>query len=192
MKAKPSSIYVAWQGMLNRCRNPKHVGFANYGGRGITVCLEWKSFAQFERDMGPKPTPKHTLDRRNNDLGYFPENCRWATQTEQMRNQSVTRWVTIDGKKYLAIELAEQAGVKTDTIVDRVNRGLPYEKVVSKERLPPPPIPPDLWKLSVASRAKKLHCPQGHLYEGKTSQGWRRCKICHRDKERIRQRLRRG
>jgi len=78
--------------MRDRCRNPNNQRFADYGGRGIRVCDRWaESFANFIADMGPKPTPQHSLDRKDNDLGYSPENCRWATDTEQSRNRRYTK-----------------------------------------------------------------------------------------------------
>src|SRR5579859_2961892 len=75
--------------MLERCSNPNHIGFRYYGARGVTVCERWRaSFAAFLADMGPKPTPAHTIDRYPDNSGdYEPSNCRWATPAEQRRNQ---------------------------------------------------------------------------------------------------------
>jgi hypothetical protein len=77
----------AWRGMLDRCTLPTHISYPYYGGRGITVCERWRSFANFLADMGPKPTSKHTLDRINGNGNYEPSNCRWATWSEQNRNR---------------------------------------------------------------------------------------------------------
>jgi hypothetical protein len=80
--------YMAWQSMNNRCRNPAHPNFKYYGKRGITVCNRWSNnYENFLADMGRRPTPGHSLDRINNDRGYEPLNCRWATRTQQMRNR---------------------------------------------------------------------------------------------------------
>jgi hypothetical protein len=126
--------------------------------------------------MGPKPSPLHTIDRIDNNKSYSPENCRWATRKEQQHNQTVTRRVTIEGKEYVAVELAEQAGVKTDTIMERVARGLPLAKVLSPYR-------------STHSRFKGVtHCIRGHEYTPGntyiTKEGWRNCRACQNAKMR--------
>lgn len=79
--------YTSWQGMKDRCHNPKQKRFKDYGARGITVCDRWRNdFAAFLEDMGPKPSPDLSLDRINNDGNYEPGNCRWATPKEQANN----------------------------------------------------------------------------------------------------------
>lgn len=80
-------IYRAWRAMRNRCTNPRNANWPHYGGRGIKVCKRWGDFENFLKDMGQRPSPSYSLDRINNDLGYNPGNCRWATRTEQSRNR---------------------------------------------------------------------------------------------------------
>lgn len=85
-----TTTYVCWSNMLARCGNANRPDFKNYGGRGITVCERWLDFANFLADMGEKPSGL-TIDRINNDGNYEPGNCRWATPSEQRRNQRPVR-----------------------------------------------------------------------------------------------------
>ena len=81
-------LYHTWQSMKQRCYRATHPKYIHYGGRGITVCDAWKhSFNTFAKDMGPKPTPNHSIDRINNEGNYEPSNCRWATVKEQNNNK---------------------------------------------------------------------------------------------------------
>jgi len=86
LKGEYDPTYNTWQGMISRCTNPNHDAFARYGGRGILICTEWFTFANFLSDMGPRPEGL-TLDRKNNDGNYEPTNCGWATAAEQARNR---------------------------------------------------------------------------------------------------------
>lgn len=86
-----TKVYRTWRHMLDRCYNPNVERYANYGGRGVTVCERWRrSVSHFFRDMGAPPTKSHSIGRIKNDIGYCPQNCQWETATQQARNKTST------------------------------------------------------------------------------------------------------
>lgn len=116
-----SPEWRAWASMRSRCLVPTNRNYANYGGRGITVCVRWRdSFEAFYRDMGPRPSPHHQIDRINNNAGYEPNNCRWATRAENQRNRRTT--VRYGGLTLR--EISERTGENYYTLKTRAFRGL--------------------------------------------------------------------
>ncbi len=91
-------LYYTWKEMKQRCHNKKNKCYHLYGARGITVCERWRySFLTFVKDLGPKPSKKHSLDRIDNNKGYSKENCRWATPSEQVRNRRSSNLKNVNG-----------------------------------------------------------------------------------------------
>ena len=116
--------YDAWRHMKDRCFNPNHKAYSNYGDRGITVCDRWKnSFQNFLADMGSRLTAKHSLDRIDNDGDYSAENCKWYTKAEQDNNRRSNRLITIDDVTLTITQWENKMGFKRMTIQNRLNRG---------------------------------------------------------------------
>ena len=104
-------VFRIWTEMRSRCNNPRRKRYKDYGGRGITVCDRWQVFENFFADMGHPPTSKHSLDRKDNNKGYSPDNCRWATQTEQANNTRKNVRITFQGKTLTMKEWARELHV---------------------------------------------------------------------------------
>lgn len=113
--------YSTWKSMIQRCTNPNRVAYKHYGGRGIRVCERWRwSFLNFWRDMGPRPSEAHSLDRIDLSGDYEPGNCRWATPAEQARNRTANRWITFDGRTQIIADWAQELGVSQFTLYARL------------------------------------------------------------------------
>lgn len=110
--------YHSWASMKARCSNSNDKRFAHYGGRGITVCDRWFRFENFLEDMGERPKGK-TLDRIDNNKGYYKENCRWADFTTQLNNTSRNRYIKYKGKSKTLSQWIEYLGLKPSTIRQR-------------------------------------------------------------------------
>lgn len=184
----PPPLYAVWASMKDRCLNPRAKAFPHYGGRGIKVCERWRnSYQAFADDMGDRPHG-YSLDRIDNDADYGPGNCRWADRTTQQRNQRRAVYVTIEGVRYRAIELAESAGMKTDTIVNRAAQGLPFADVVNPQKRASTAGLALGGLASGAARRAATHCKHGHERTPEnvryTTQGHRYCRVCHNAKMR--------
>lgn len=128
-----SREYQTWSSVKQRCLNSLYAGYANYGGRGISVCERWlNSFEAFCEDMGPSPSGEHSIDRIDNDGNYEPGNCRWATKGEQMRNTRKNRLLTFCGKTQCLSAWAEEMGTTAQVLANRLNRsGWSVEEAIS-------------------------------------------------------------
>lgn len=127
-----SAEYKIWTDIKTRCFNKNRKDYGRYGGRGITMHAEWvRSFEAFYRDLGPRPSPEHSVDRYpNNDGNYEPGNVRWATRSEQARNKRNNCSLTINGTTKLIIEWAEESGTDFLVIWKRIKRGWSPERSV--------------------------------------------------------------
>jgi hypothetical protein len=125
-------IYQRWAAMIKRTTDTNYPGFADYGGRGITVCERWRtSFQNFYDDMGATFRRDLSLDRIDNDGNYEPANCRWATNSEQARNRRSSRLLTVHGVTRPLIEWAEMTGINADAIRLRLKHGWSMERAVT-------------------------------------------------------------
>lgn len=117
-----SKTYRTWSHMLSRCRNPKTQDYKYYGGRGISVCKEWIDFRNFLKDMGESPNDCE-IDRIDNNLGYFKENCRWVTHKENCRNFRQNRMIKINGITKPLVVWAEEYSIDKEVFRQRINYG---------------------------------------------------------------------
>ena len=125
--------YNIWHKMKSRCTNKNEINYSDYGGRGITVCDRWiNSFENFIKDMGKRPSPSHTIDRINNDDGYCPENCRWATPIEQASNKSNSFLINIGDITDTISGWARRRGINVQTLHQRIKRGMSPEDAITK------------------------------------------------------------
>lgn len=122
--------FRTWQTMMQRCENPKDTHFKNYGARGITVCAHWHAFKNFYDDMGPR-LEGMTIDRIDNNLGYEPSNCRWASLKEQHRNTRRNRSIEYLGKTATLIEWSEQTGIPYGTLAQRLRNGWSIDRALT-------------------------------------------------------------
>jgi len=133
MTRKPE--YRAWMAMQVRCEWPHYACYKNYGGRGIRVCARWRrSFEAFFEDMGPRPSPEHSLDRIDNNKGYSKANCRWATREQQQNNRRNNRFVTHRGETKSMAQWARSLGIPKSTAFNRLERNAPITGDAGKER----------------------------------------------------------
>lgn len=134
--------YRAWKSMKGRCCNPLDKRYHRYGGRGICLAPEWlDDFEAFLSDVGPRPSPKHSIDRIDNDGHYEPGNVKWSTPVEQNRNRSTNKVLEVFGLRKTAAEWALEIGISTQHLIARLRNGWAVEDAVSLglgTKKPPP------------------------------------------------------
>lgn len=160
-------LYRIWLNMKQRCNNLNNKDYVHYGNRGIKVCTEWESsfdsFRKWAIENGY--TTELTLDRKNNDRGYSPDNCRWVTRKEQVNNRSNNLTFTYKGITHTLAEWSEIYGINAYILHDRVRRlGYSFEEAISK------PMPKIIRSLTYKGKtqslidwSKELNIPYGTL-----------------------------
>jgi len=125
--------YKTWANMIFRCTNPNSAQYHRYGQRGIGVCSRWiNSFELFLADMGPKPGPHFSIERTNNDCGYSPENCIWATAKDQAANRKSAILHKINGQIKTLKDWAEHFEINYSMVQKRVQRGWPIDRALAE------------------------------------------------------------
>lgn len=119
-----SRLYRIWAGMKYRCSTNHSPLYENYKSRGIIVCKRWShSFEAFLSDMGKPPTAFHSIDRVDNNRGYYPDNCRWSTMVEQSNNTRRNRMLTLNGQRHTISQWSKITGICYSTLLKRLHSG---------------------------------------------------------------------
>lgn len=170
-----TSEYGSHANMLRRCSDTENAMYPRYGGRGIAVCDRWlgaDGFLNFLSDMGEKPTRKHTLERVDNDKGYSPDNCVWATKKEQGQNRSTTKLITVDGVTKSQSAWDQSKGSSINIVGDRIRRGWDAEAAVKT------PVAQYTRDLTLNGETHSLHAWENKMHLGhgtishRLKQGW--------------------
>lgn len=112
--------YQSWDHMIQRCNNPNYDQYKDYGGRGINVCERWMKFENFIKDMGERLSRNHSIERIDNNKGYYKSNCKWATRKEQQRNSRHNHLKTYNGKTQCLAVWAEEYNINISTLCYRI------------------------------------------------------------------------
>lgn len=133
-------LYGIWKGMNTRCYNKSAESYPDYGGRGITVCDEWRdtspeNYYNFLNHVWPRPSDNHSIDRVDNNKGYDPSNVEWKTSKQQMSNVRSNHIITFNGKEYTLVSLAEEYDIKANTLLYRLRRGWSVDEAIKGERV---------------------------------------------------------
>jgi len=138
--------WLAWKNMRGRCNDPGNPSYPRYGGRGVKVCARWSEFQPFFDDMGARPSKRASIDRKDNDGDYTPENCHWASQKEQARNRRTSTAIEFRGQTRTVAEIADITHVPSNILYSRIYLGWDIERAVSTP---------------VQARSKRIRTPAG-------------------------------
>ena len=126
-----TSIYHIWKNMIRRCHNDKDQNYPSYGERGIIVCQPWHTFQNFFNDVGHPPFEGATLDRRDNNQGYSPDNVRWATIEQQGNNKRSNKLFTYRDETLTMIQWARKIHMNKQTFASRIRSGWGIQKIIT-------------------------------------------------------------
>jgi hypothetical protein len=134
VNGKTALVYQIYKGIIQRTGNPNNPVWEHYGGRGIKMAKSWlgeEGFNNFLRDMGPRPSRKHSVERRNNNKGYGPKNCYWGTRKEQMQNTRTNKYISYHGEKLCCAEWARKIGLSNTTLCTMLKVGHSFADIVN-------------------------------------------------------------
>jgi hypothetical protein len=129
-RGKKFPVYHVWHAMIRRCTSSSDHSYPHYGGRGISVCQQWLTFSGFLHDMGIPP-PSMSLERKDNNGPYSPENCIWADKNQQMNNTRRNRRIVFQGQNLTLAQWAKVTGIHRTTIASRLRRGLSVQDALA-------------------------------------------------------------
>lgn len=144
--------------MIQRCTLPAHKSYKNYGGRGIKVCRRWLRLRNFITDMGVRPEGM-SLERVDNNNGYNPRNCRWASHKDQSNNKRTCKYLTYRGRRQTISQWAEELNISRRTLDSRIRHGWSIRDAITKKPHHAPPKEP----CSVCGQRIKAHKPKGTM-----------------------------
>lgn len=134
-RMRKTRLYEIWYGMKRRCEDSRRIAYEDYGCRGITVCEEWRNSFEAFRDwaLANGYSDNLTLDRKDNDGPYSPENCQWATMQEQQNNRRNNKLLKYNGEEHTQSEWARITGIKAGTIYARLKNGWTVERTLTEK-----------------------------------------------------------
>lgn len=123
-------VYKTWSQLKQRCNNPNNAKYPRYGGRGIKLCEEWVSFEKFLLDMGERPQGDYSIERRDNNKGYYKENCYWATRVVQMNNTERNHFISYEGENKTVAEWSRILNMPYYFILHNIRKGVSLPDIV--------------------------------------------------------------